>query len=222
MRKFTIIGFSLALVSGIGGWIFAYNPTMAIVFGFIKNLGLIPYAYVTISLFASALDNVEYRTGMRLDGMLGVAMIGLVTGLLSSPFGGMYETVLLAKGFDGQLAAQTTQVTGWISFCFWGLDILTAIIYIVTMSVYDIDKKLPEINAALLERRRQAVLDAGEEWVEPEELERREREEIAAEHEKNRIADLKARCARQGLDFETENRKYIEKQERKKKKVKSK
>lgn len=217
VRKFSIIGFSLALVSGIGGWMFASDPTMAIVFGFIKNLGLIPYAYVTISLFASALDNVEYRTGMRLDGMLGVALIGLVTGLLASPFGGMYETILLARGFDGQLAAQSTQVTGWISFCFWGLDLLTAIIYIVTMSVYDIDKKLPEINAALLERRKQAVLEAGEEWIDPEELERREREEISAEQEQNRIADLKARCARKGLDFDTENKKYLEKLEKKEK-----
>ena len=211
VRRFTIIGFALALVSGIFGWIFANNPIMAIVFGFIKNLGLIPYAYITVSLFASALDNVEYRTGMRLDGMLGVAIIGIVTGLLASPFGGMYETILLGKGFDAQLAVQADNVKQWICFCFWGLDILTAIIYIVVMTFYDIDKKLPEINAALHERRKQAVIDSGEEWVEPEELERREQEEIAAEHERNRLEDLRIRCEKKGLDFEIENRKYLEK-----------
>lgn len=211
VRKFSILGFSIALVSGVFGWIFAYNSTMAIIIGFIKNLGLIPYAYITISLFASALDNVEYRTGMRLDGMLGVAVIGIVTGLLSSPFGGMYETVLLAKGFDGALAVQSRTVTDWICLCFWGLDILTAIIYIITMSVYDIDKKLPAINQALHDRRKQAVIDSGEEWIEPEEAEKREREEIARETEENRLRDLKDRCARKGLDFEAENNKYLAK-----------
>ncbi len=216
VRKFTIIGFSIALVSGIFGWIFANNPTMSIIFGFFKNLGLIPYAYITVSLFASALDNVEYRTGMRLDGMLGVATIGIVTGLLAAPFGGLYETILLAKGFDAQLTTQALSVKDWICFCFWGLDILTAIIYITVMIFYDIDKRLPVINAALYERRKQAVIDAGEEWIEPEELERRELEQIAQEAEKNRIYDLKERCAKKGLDFETENRKYLEAQARKK------
>ena len=216
VRKFSIIGFTVAIVGNIGGLMFATNPMMAVVFGFIKNMGLIPYGYITVSLFASALDNVEYRTGMRLDGMLGVASIGLVTGLLASPFTGLYETILLACGFDAGMAVQSSNVTSWISFCFWGIDIVVAVIYIVCLSFYDIDKKLPEINAELLERRKQATIAAGEEWIDPEELERREREAIAAEDERNRIADLKAKCAKKGLDFEVENQKYLDKQKKKK------
>ncbi len=37
--------------------------------------------------------------------------------------------------------------------------------------------------------------------------------------EQDRIHDLEERCAKKGLDFETENRKYLEKQSRKKKKI---
>ena len=65
------------------------------------------------------------------------------------------------------------------------------------------------------------MLARGEEWVEPEELERRERAQLEAEAEENRIADLKERCAKKGLDFDTENAKYLAKQA-KKRKVKSK
>ena len=216
VRKFSIIGFMVAIIGNIGGLIFASDPTMAIVFGFIKNMGLIPYGYITVSLFASALDNVEYRTGMRLDGMLGVASIGLVTGLLGSPFSGIYETILLACGFDASIAAQGTPVISWISFCFWGIDIMIGVVYIICLCFYDIDKKLPTINAELLERRKQATIAAGEEWVDPEELERREREAIAIEDEKNRIADLKAKCAKKGLDFDAENQKYLDMQAKKK------
>ena len=132
-----------------------------------KKLGLVPYSYVTASLFSSALDNVEYRTGMRLDGMLGVAVVGLIQGLIYSPFAGLYETILLSKGFDAALAVQNAPV--------------------------------------------QAAIANGEEWIDPEELARREQEEIAREHEENRIADLRARCAKKGLDFDTENQRYLKK-----------
>ena len=79
----------------------------------------------------------------------------------------------------------------------------------------DVEKHLPEINAELKRRKKEAVLARGEEWVEPEELERREQEQAAREREENRIADLKERCARKGLDFETENAKYLAKEAQK-------
>ncbi len=212
VRKFSILGFAIAGVAGIFGLMNPAMPMWAIAAGFVKTMGLIPYSYVTASLFSSALDNVEYRTGMRLDGMLGVAVIGVIQGLIYSPFSGLYETILLKKGFDATLAVQTAPVQNWVSFCFWGLDIMIAVVYIVILSLYTLEKKIPEINAALLERRKAAAIANGEEWIDPEELAKREQEEIAREHEANRIADLKARCEKKGLDFETENAKYLKKQ----------
>ena len=75
----------------------------------------------------------------------------------------------------------------------------------------DLEKKLPKINADLLERKRQAVLARGEVWVDPEELERREREEAEREAEENRIRDLREKCEKKGLDFDIENEKYLAK-----------
>ena len=59
------------------------------------------------------------------------------------------------------------------------------------------------------------VLARGETWIEPTEQERLDAEEAERIHEENRIADLKAKCARKGLDFDTENAKYLEKQAKK-------
>ena len=47
-------------------------------------------------------------------------------------------------------------------------------------------------------------------------------ERAAQEREANRVQDLKDRCARKGLDFETENRKYLEKEAKKQAKKQSK
>ena len=57
----------------------------------------------------------------------------------------------------------------------------------------------------------------GEVWVSPEEQEKAEREENARLAEEARIQDLKARCERRGLDFDTENQKYLDKKNKKRK-----
>ena len=51
--------------------------------------------------------------------------------------------------------------------------------------------------------------------MDPEEQERLEREKAEQQHEADRIHDLREYCARKGLDFDTENRKYLEKKARK-------
>ena len=73
----------------------------------------------------------------------------------------------------------------------------------------NVEKKLPEINAELLRRKKEAVLAQGKEWIEPEEQDRLEKEKAEREHEENRIHDLRERCAKKGLDFDTENQKYL-------------
>ena len=77
------------------------------------------------------------------------------------------------------------------------------------------EKHLSEINTELLNRKKQAVLARGEVWVDPEEQQLLEDEEAERIHEEHRIEDLKARCAKKGLDFDTENAKYLAKQAKK-------
>ena len=82
----------------------------------------------------------------------------------------------------------------------------------------DIEKKLPQINADLRQRQIDAAVARGEEWIAPEELERREQEQAERQHEEDRIRDLQERCAKKGLSFEEENQKYLARQARKAKK----
>ena len=77
---------------------------------------------------------------------------------------------------------------------------------------------LPTINADLLEREKQAALARGEEWIDPEELAHREE----AQREADRITDLREHCAKKGLDFDTENQKYLDKQAAKQRKAEEK
>ena len=68
------------------------------------------------------------------------------------------------------------------------------------------------------ENQKAAVLAAGGEWIEPEERLRRMQEEADRQAEESRIEELKAYCAKKGLDFEEEEAKYQAKKAAKKKK----
>ncbi len=103
----------------------------------------------------------------------------------------------------------------FLGIAFYGIEFVCGAINVIVLPFIDLEKKLPQINKDLLERKKQAVLARGEEWIDPDELDRMEREKAEKEQEENRIRDLKERCQKRGLDFEEENRKYLEKKARK-------
>lgn len=59
-------------------------------------------------------------------------------------------------------------------------------------------------------QRQAGNLARGEERIDEEELEHPEREEDIRLAEGNRIKDPKEKCAEKGLDFDTENQKYLD------------
>ena len=172
---------------------------------------MIPNAYIVATLMCYAFDSVEYKSHVRLEGLLGVAVITALQSAVYAPFAGGYESSILKLGFvDMEGVIPNGDIIRFMTMSFYLFDIILAVANLILLPFVDVEKKLPVINAELLRRKKEAVLAKGEVWIEPEEQERLER--AAQEREANRVQDLKDRCARKGLDFETENRKYLEKQ----------
>lgn len=219
IKNLTVAGYALVLIGSILGWMFPSQLVPAVIGGVLRNIGWLPNAYIFATLTCFAFDSVEYRSHLRLEGLLGIAIITAVQALIYAPFAGGFESTILKLGFvDVEGVVPSAEVTQFMSLAFYLFDIILAATVVILLPFVDVEKKLPEINAELLRRKKEAVLAKGEEWIEPEEFERLEKEKLEKEHEENRIADLKERCAKRGLDFETENRKYLEKkaeQERK-------
>lgn len=204
------IGYALVLLGNIAGWLFPSNLPVVLASGFIRQMGMLPHAYIFATLLCYAYDSVEHKSGIRLEGMLGVAIIVAIQSAIYAPFAGGYESGILQRGFvDVEGVMPNDSVISFMVFAFYFFDILLAAANLILLPFVDVEKKLPQINADLLEREKQAALARGEEWVSPEELERRENEAAEAQKEADRIADLKERCQKKGLDFETENQKYL-------------
>lgn len=217
IRNLSILGFSLVAAGSVLGLLFPGDVMIAYISGFIKNIGFIPNGYVFATLLGAANDSVEHKSGFRPEGILSVAIIGVIQSIIYIPFTGFYETMLIATGFNATFTAQPGSVMNWISFAFYGFDLIIALAWIIILPFMDLEKKMPQINADLLERKKQAVLARGETWIDPEVLARMECEQQALELEENRIADLKAKCIKKGLDFDVENGKYLDKAAKKKK-----
>lgn len=216
IKNLTVGGYALVLVGSIVGYLFPDQMIPALAGGFIRNIGWLPNAYIFATLLCYAYDSVEYRSHMRLEGMMGVAIITAIQWLIYAPFAGGFEAGILKLGFvDAQGITPGADVIRFMNTSFYLFDAVLAAVIVILLPFVDVEKHLPEINAELLERKKQAVLARGETWIEPTEQERLDAEKAERIHEENRIADLKAKCARKGLDFDTENAKYLEKQAKK-------
>ena len=218
IKNLTLGGYALILLGSIMGMIWPDQMVPALIAGFLRQFGLLPNAYIFITLTFYAYDDIEFRSGIRMEGLLAIGLVTAVQTIVNAPFAGIYESGLLNMGFIDDITIMpdpSQNIKSFMTMCFYLPDLVLAIVVLVSLPFVTVEKKMPEINAELLRRKKEAVLARGEEWIEPEELARREREEAARIREENRIADLKAYCERKGLDFETENNKYLAAQEEK-------
>ena len=212
IRNMTLAGYALLLIGSIIGWMFPDQLVPAVIGGLLRNIGWIPNAYIFATLLCFAFDSVEFKSHLRLEGLLGVAIIAAVQAAIYAPFAGGFESTILRLGFvDVEGVVPSEEVIRFMSLAFYLFDIILSVTVLVLLPFVDVEKHLPEINAELLRRKKEAVLAKGEEWIDPEEAEQREKERLEREAEENRIHDLKELCEKKGLDFETENAKYLAK-----------
>ena len=212
IRNLTIGGYSLVLMGSILGWMFPDQLVPAVIGGLLRNIWWMPNSYIFATLTCFAFDSIEYKSHIRLEGLLGVAIISAVQALIYAPFAGGFESSILSMGFvDVEGVIPSVEVTRFMTLAFYLFDIILAAVVVILLPFVDVEKHLPVINAELLRRKKEAVLAKGEEWIEPEDAERIERDRLEKETEENRIQDLKERCLRKGLDFEKENERHLQK-----------
>ena len=208
--KIQMISAFIAL-AGIGiAMINPYSFLVAVAGGFVFACGIFAITNMNQVFQQQAYDNLEYKYGYRAEGTLAVGVLSTIITTIMTPLNALYETGLSVNGYQAGQAVQPQAVNNWILMAYYGSYAVLAVIIIIVCLFFDIDKKMPEIHEALRERAKKAAEDRGEVYVSPEEQDRLEIEAAEREMEEARIADLKEKCAKKGLDFETENNKVLE------------
>ena len=221
--KTTWMGSILTVIGSVFAYAMAGNRMYIMIGTALAAIGNIAFSYLIMSYMGDVIDHVEWKTGTRCDGLTGgfvsAAMmfaVGIAQGLFNlglmiTKYAQPAEIGTSAEGVK-LYADQTAAATGWINFSYQGTYILMGVmVFLVFKFLFDLEKKMPQVSAVLQDRRVAEYAAHGLEYLPPAELERREIEAQKAEAEASRIADLKAMCERKGLDFETENQKYLNK-----------
>lgn len=178
VRKITMVSCVLTLAGLAVCMINPYNFGLACGGGLLFGVGMVAVSYMSKTFDQHAADYVEYKCGFRPEGTVAVAVIGAVYAIILSPMSALYETVLVESGFDAfSTTGQVAAVNNWIIFAYYGAYAINAVVMLVVLIFFNIEKQLPQIHAELKERRKQAVLARGEEWIDPEEEERLQGEE---------------------------------------------
>ena len=219
-RKILMISSVITVAGVVIALINPYSFAVAVAGGFVFAAGIFAVTNMNAIFMQQASDNIEYKYGYRPEGTLAVGIITTVYTALLTPLNAIYETGLTKFGYrapemvDGaaKIFEQNDAVNRWILFAYYGAYAVFAVIVFVVCIFFDAEKHMPEIHAALRERAKKAAEDRGEVYVSPEEQDRIDMERAAAELEAARVAGLREKCEKHGLDFEEENRKYLEKE----------
>ncbi|MDO4285024.1 MAG: MFS transporter [Eubacteriales bacterium] len=186
-------------------------------------IGTLFFNYTMITYMGDIIDYVEWKTKVRCDGLTG----GLVSAGMMFATGiaqGLFNLGLMAAGYTtpeqigvsengvALYADQSAAATSWINFAYQGTYIIMGLaVFAVFLLLFDIEKHLPQASRELQERKVAECAALGIEYIPADELERREIEQQERLAEESRIAELRAHCTKRDLDFDTENRKVLEK-----------
>ena len=221
--KMNIIGGLIAAI-GSGGAFFMPGKTLPVYLGTaLSGIGSMAYMYTMMSFTGDIIDEVEYRTKVRVEGVT-AALIGFMHSTANGVGMGIFNLGLMltkymtpqkigvsAAGID-LYADQTAGAVNWINFSYQGSIALTGLMFFILFStVFDIEKHLPTITESLTQRKMEQCKALGIEYIPPEVQQAKEIEQQKAEAEENRIKELREKCEKKHLDFDTENQKYLDK-----------
>ena len=214
-KRAVVLGLILSLIGGIVAFINVHSFPI-VTFGVVlKAVGIIPSQYVMVAILSDVLDHLEAKNGFRSDGftmsIYGATMVGLA--VLSM---GIVNIFLSSMGYDASLTTQPASAQTGMVIAYLCMDMIGFVISIAALWGMNVEKYLDEDKEKILESQKAAVIAEGGTWIPPEERERMETEKAEREAEEERIKELKAKCAKQGLNFEEENKKYLEAQEKRK------
>jgi GPH family glycoside/pentoside/hexuronide:cation symporter len=159
IKNLTVGGYALVLIGSLMGFLFPDQLVPAMVGGFMRNVGWLPNAYIFATLLCFAYDSVEYKSHIRLEGLMGIAIITTIQWLIYAPFAGGFESGILRMGFvDAQGVMPTPEVTQFMNVSFYLFDAALAAVVVILLPFVDVEKKLPKINEELLRRKKEAVI----------------------------------------------------------------
>lgn len=208
------VGAIFAFLMGIAGFVVLLPnissnaglvSTVSIVTFCLKALGTVPAMYISMALMSDVLDHQEALYGKRTDGFT-MAVYGSIIVGLTGIANGIIVGLNGINGFSYSDSVANNRVLNTALFS--GAEGVCYLIIFFMFLFMNVEKFSKLDQKTILLNRKNAVLAEGGIWIEPEEKNKQEEKASMEASEEARIAELKAKCAKKGLDFVTEESKY--------------
>lgn len=228
-KNVTFAGFLIYALGSAICCIAPSNMVIVLIGQFIKNIGGLPSAYVFMALMADCLDNLEWKTGFRSDGVV-TATYNIVSTTVTGVGTGLFNFGLSANGYvapitgevssditntvqktienaDGSISTifnQNDSVINFIVFAFLGFEILTGLISALLIWFMDVEKNISRKQKVLVEREKEEFKKEGKVWLPSDERAAIKQEKDDLEAEEAYKEELVKKCEKEGKDFAKE------------------
>ena len=228
-KNVTFAGFLIYALGSAICCIAPSNMVIVLIGQFIKNIGGLPSAYVFMALMADCLDNLEWKTGFRSDGVV-TATYNIVSTTVTGVGTGLFNFGLSANGYvapitgevssditntvqktienaDGSISTifnQNDSVINFIVFAFLGFEILTGLISALLIWFMDVEKNISRKQKVLVEREKEEFKKEGKVWLPADERAAIKQEKDDLEAEEAYKEELVKKCEKEGKDFAKE------------------
>ena len=215
-RNVTMWGFVLYAIGSLICWLAPTNLYIVLGGQFIKNIGGLPCAYVFMALFADSLDHLEWKSGIRCDG-LAMSIYSIIACALTGVVTGIFNLLLANTGYIAPYidelgktigAVQPEAVKNAITFCFVGLETITGVVLAILLAFFNVEKTIGKKQQAIRDRQKAECEKNGQEWIAPEVKAAQDEEKFMLENEKAFVDTLKIKCEKKHLNFESELEKH--------------
>ena len=228
-KNVTFAGFLIYALGSAICCIAPDNMVIVLIGQFIKNIGGLPCSYVFMALMADCLDNLEWKTGFRSDGVV-TATYNIVSTTVTGVGTGLFNFGLSANGYvapitgevpsditntvqktienaDGSISTifnQNDSVINFIVFAFLGFEILTGLISAILIWFIDVEKNISRKQKVLVEREKEEFKKEGKVWLPSDERAAIKQEKDDLEAEEAYKEELVKKCEKEGKDFAKE------------------
>lgn len=149
------LGFGMVVVSLVLQFLMPHSVTGILAACFLKGAGWGVACAILGGLCPDTLDYGEYVTGKNVTGM-GVAAVGFGQKIGSGLGGAIFGLVLSAGKYDGTAETLVDSAIRAIHINYTWIPLALTVVSLVLMMFYNLDKKLPEVQAELKRRRNAA------------------------------------------------------------------
>lgn len=208
------VGAIFAFLMGVAGFVVLLPnissnvglvSTVSIVTFCLKALGTVPAMYISMALMSDVLDHQEALYGKRTDGFT-MAVYGSIIVGLTGIANGIIVGLNGINGFSYRDSVANNRVLNTALFS--GAEGVCYLIIFFMFLFMNVEKFSKLDQKTILVNRKNAILTEGGVWIDPEEKNKQEEKASMEASEEARIAELKEKCAKKGLDFVIEESKY--------------